>query len=89
MVLSTICIPIFSIINLLLSSVCLYALISNLFKWKNYDYLFVMYSLVGASLSMIISYCKIRFDCVIIFSIEIYKFFLLIIGTIIFGIIAV
>lgn len=68
MALSTIAFPIYSIMNAFLSCICLYTLISKLFKWKDYDYLFITFSLVSSSLSTIVSYCKVRFDCVIIFT---------------------
>ena len=87
--LSKIAFPIFSSINLLLSLVCLFGLISQVFKWKYYDYLFSSFCLVGASLSIVSSYLKIRTDCIVVFSMQTYKFFLLIVGTIIFGIIAI
>ena len=66
--LSKIAFPIFSSINLLLSVVCLFGLISQIFKWKYYDYLFISFCLVGASLSIACSYLKIRTDCMVVFS---------------------
>ena len=81
--------PIFCLLVTVLGLMAIYGLIRNLFNWKGYDYLFVSYCLVGTCLTTVVNFLKIRVDCVVIFSYEIYKYFLLIIGTTIFGIIAV
>ena len=79
--------PIFSVLIIGISIVFLFTLVGRLLHVFKFDYLFVNYCIAGASLCPAINYLKIRFDHVIVFNLELYKYFLLVIATTVYGII--
>lgn len=85
-VVSTYRMPIYCTIILMLSLACLYSIIVNLFVWQNYGYLFTVFCLVCSSLSQVSGFFQLKFDCSIFFSLQTYKFFCLVVSSILFGI---
>lgn len=78
--------PAFSVIILVLSFAGLYSLIVELFDWTNYGFLFTTFCLICSSLTQVASYTKLKLDCSLFFSLETYKFFCLVVSSVLFGI---
>ena len=85
---SNIAIPLYFYTLLTLNLINLYCLIVYLFNWNNYTFLYITYCIINNSINRIIYYCKYRYryDISIIFSIEIYKYFCIVITGILFTI---
>jgi hypothetical protein len=83
---SNIAIPIYFYTLLIISLINLYCLIVYLFNWNNYTFLFVTFCTVSSSINRVIYYCKFRYDLSIVFSIEIYKYFCIVVAGILFAI---
>lgn len=85
---SNIAIPLYFTTLLTLNLINLYCLIVYLFNWNNYTFLYITYCIINNSINRIIYYCKYRYryDISIIFSIEIYKYFCIVITGILFTI---
>ena len=78
--------PIYSGLILLSTIACLYSIIVELFNWVNYTYLFIVFCLLGSSLTTVSRFVRIKMDCSVFYSLETYKFFCLAIASILFGI---
>ena len=79
-------IPFFCFLVLTLSVLSVYTLIASVFQWKNFEYLFVVVCLIGCTVSDACLYVRIKCDFSSAYAIETFKFFMLILTTIFFGI---
>ena len=78
--------PIFTVAITVLSVLAIYTLISTIFVWRNFEYLFTMVCLVGCSLNDVCLYIRVRCDSSSSYAAETYKFFMLVLASIFFGI---
>lgn len=64
----------------------LYGLVAEVFSWGSYGYLFGVFCVVGGSGTDVAGFVRGRVDCSVYFSVEVYKFFCLVVASVLFGI---
>lgn len=86
LIMSELRVPVVCGMGLMLAIAGSYAIVGFVFMWENYEYLFTIGCVIGYSLNDLALYIRIKCDFSSSYAVETFKFFILILVTIFFGI---